>query len=406
MFRPSSEELAWWSPNPTTTTLPTEMTRDPVDYAQSGPQQQLAGQRAYACGVCDRNFEQPTQLLRHLRVHKSVEQGRVHQCTECNKSFNQSGQLMVHMRCHSSAGEKPYVCTSCHQVLPSAAQLKIHLRSHAATEAATVVPASAVALREERPHTCNLCGKSFAYSHVLKLHQVKHYACRVYRCNICRHTFDSRRVMEAHVMSHEKDSAAAAHIPRRPSSTGSASSISDKSDSSPTPPPPASAAGSPATIRPAAATQPTVRPFFPVSCTTLPSVHLLAVDEEEMRRISQVRQSVVRPNPMYAVTDRMIKQLMEEDYKQFGSLPVLRSPPMSHLTAAAVTSAKAADDTNSVTSQDEPMNLSIKDSASPAPSTISSCSPAPSTMRTPSPPTFSGMSRSSLPPNKRHRVLA
>ena len=308
----------------------------------------------HQCSVCDRSFEHSGKLHRHMRIHTG---DRPYHCTECNKAFVQSGQLVIHMRTHT--GEKPYSCDSCFKAFTCSKQLKVHMRSHTG----------------EKPYHCDLCGKSFAYNHVLKLHQVKHYTCRVYRCNLCTRTFADKKTMEQHVVGHE-DSC----FPRRPSSTGSTASAKSQSQCSPPPTNP----------------KPIQRPFFPTSANILPSVHLLPVDEDEMKLFAARRSSVVRRNPQYEVTDVMIKRLLEDDYEKFGSLPVLRSPSLSVLSTPVIPCPTS--------NQEEPINLSITSPSHPSPSisppALSMSPPAP----TPSPPSFSGMSSSSLPPRKRHLV--
>lgn len=54
----------------------------------------------------------------------------------------------------------------------------------------------------ERPFTCGLCGKSFAYNHVLKLHEKVHLVERLYKCNLCAETYTSKKTLDKHIKSH------------------------------------------------------------------------------------------------------------------------------------------------------------------------------------------------------------
>lgn len=75
----------------------------------------------------------------------------------------------------------------------------------------------------EKPYSCEICGKSFGYNHVLKLHQVAHYGEKVYKCTICNDTFNSKKCMEAHIKNHSENA---------PSSTSSSVASSESSCSS------------------------------------------------------------------------------------------------------------------------------------------------------------------------------
>ena len=57
---------------------------------------------------------------------------------------------------------------------------------------------------DERPHKCDLCGKTFARRDSLKLHGYSHKTEKPFICTYCGKAFVSKYRLHAHTLRHEK----------------------------------------------------------------------------------------------------------------------------------------------------------------------------------------------------------
>ncbi|XP_027863776.1 zinc finger protein 664-like isoform X3 [Xiphophorus couchianus] len=123
-----------------------------------------AGQKAFKCFECHKEFARKDSLTLHLRVHTGE---KPHRCPFCGKFFTQTSNLRVHMRKHT--GEKPYYCSSCGKMFARRDSLALHMRVHTG----------------EKPHRCPFCEKTFTQTSNLRVHMRKHTGEKPYYCDTC-----------------------------------------------------------------------------------------------------------------------------------------------------------------------------------------------------------------------------
>ncbi|XP_038221016.1 zinc finger and SCAN domain-containing protein 21-like isoform X2 [Zerene cesonia] len=107
------------------------------------------------CGVCNRRFRYPHQVLRHQqKVHMGERRER---CRVCGKGFFDGQGLKLHMATHSSV--KKYSCNVCKRQFRWENNLKDHLRIHSG----------------DRRYACRVCGRAFVQKSGLKRHGVRNH---------------------------------------------------------------------------------------------------------------------------------------------------------------------------------------------------------------------------------------
>ena len=142
-------------------------------------------ERQYQCYQCGKWFRRSSGRNEHIRnVHEGV---KAYQCTHCPRAFSTSGALKLHLMGHT--GERPHACTMCPKRFKRATKLELHLATHSG----------------DRPFPCAVCGQRFTQKSSLRMHEVTQHTAdggRCHECELCGQRFSKRSIRDAHVRRH------------------------------------------------------------------------------------------------------------------------------------------------------------------------------------------------------------
>ena len=135
------------------------------------------------CQSCAMSFKSGPDLKKHLDlVHSGRQSGAALLCRICDKPFEQKSELKSHMEWH--AKERPFRCDICDARLANQAGLNRHIkRMH----------------DKVQPYSCKECGKGYYEKHDLVRHMKAHErASQVPNCDICGKVFSTFYQREKH----------------------------------------------------------------------------------------------------------------------------------------------------------------------------------------------------------------
>ncbi|KAG8335163.1 hypothetical protein J6590_075563 [Homalodisca vitripennis] len=153
------------------------------------------------CTECDFTAISWNSLAMHLwREHKvDVD---LFSCKQCDYKTNSYSKLNNHVKIHSN--ERPFLCDICGKGFKTTKQLRNHKGIHRAKRkfegSLSDFMDIDIALRK---NTCNICGRTFADSRILKIHTENvHNKARPYLCSFCSHSASSKSSLRIHVRQH------------------------------------------------------------------------------------------------------------------------------------------------------------------------------------------------------------
>lgn len=127
---------------------------------------------SFSCGQCGKIFTSQILLNSHFRKFHLPDNEKPFKCEICSKSFEKKQGLSCHAKAHLE--EHPYICQLCNKSFSKICYLKNHQKTHQ---------------EEKDSFVCDTCGKDFKTSSALEEHSRKHTGEKPFTCNVCLKSF-------------------------------------------------------------------------------------------------------------------------------------------------------------------------------------------------------------------------
>lgn len=143
----------------------------------------------FGCHICNNSYTSKFELKSHIQA--SHEANLLCQC--CSKTFKSRQGLGNHLK--KQRGEYLYECSFCQKKFQNKPHWIAHENMH----------------KKLKPHSCDKCGKKYAYSRSLVEHkkecdgEMSTAKKKVYRCSDCRQLFNTRGALREHVRAKHSD---------------------------------------------------------------------------------------------------------------------------------------------------------------------------------------------------------
>ncbi len=167
----------------------------------------------FKCMLCDKAFNSPLSLRRHLMYHLDI---RTHVCTDCGVEYMKKTQLEQHkLTRHTPNAEKKFACEVCNETFVMALQLKRHRLVHSeklhkcpvsecryASHAQADMTIHIATHMTDRPFLCDECGWSAKTKKSLVAHRRTHTGERKYHCEYCEYKATTKHHLHRHMRIH------------------------------------------------------------------------------------------------------------------------------------------------------------------------------------------------------------
>nr|XP_029733916.1 zinc finger imprinted 3-like [Aedes albopictus] len=170
------------------------------------------GERPFRCDICGKTFVQGSALTVHKELHKDKKE---HKCDVCKKDFKSKFAFKKHEKVHK--GLRPFICDVCGKSFTQSCNLKAHLQLHNGTHAFKCTTCfktfrfkshyedHLMTHTKDKKYSCGKCGRNFAYKNSYQRHmQHIHRDETPHQCGVCSKTFVKLSHLTFHKKSHRK----------------------------------------------------------------------------------------------------------------------------------------------------------------------------------------------------------
>lgn len=141
----------------------------------------------FVCDVCSKVFAKEVFLRQHLDTHDLT--GSL--CELCGKSVTGGRSGMLRHKRWEHSKSSSFTCEICNNVFDSMSKYTYHKQKHYKDQ-------------NEKPKFCELCGKKFKNSSVLKRHLLVHSEERAFQCDVCGASFKQKVALYTHSRVHSE----------------------------------------------------------------------------------------------------------------------------------------------------------------------------------------------------------
>ena len=170
----------------------------------------------YVCNICKAKSKTEQEIENHVKLHEEQ-----YECPLCKENFTCAYKYSIHAEKHERSGI--YKCPTCSYHTDRMSSILQHInithlkKYHYYCKYCGKGFSNVVIYREHenihvgaKPFACVVCGKAFAFSRYLQIHQNMFHTVNVegtvhkIQCGICKRVFSKTETLARHVVSHEK----------------------------------------------------------------------------------------------------------------------------------------------------------------------------------------------------------
>lgn len=148
----------------------------------------------YTCNKCNKKFQRKREYQLHLKLSHMSENAELFSCSQCKDEamFASEMEYRLHVIIsHPLDLTAPsFECPVCTKVFTTKAVLNRHFGIHSSNS--------------ERPHVCEICGKTFFHFSSFRAHLKIHADIRDFPCTQCSKSFRSQSHLNRHLKIHTK----------------------------------------------------------------------------------------------------------------------------------------------------------------------------------------------------------